>query len=267
MSGWYPMFREDTSNPVLIDDEPFTRAQAWQWLCENAAWKDTRHRVGKVICDVPRGSLFVTQRELQKVWKWRSLHRVQDFLDALQNEGMIGVSNGTEKGSRKGHITICKYTAFHEDENKKGSAKGQERVTKGTIEQVNKEQIPYIKVDDNHIGESTITRLQRVKSLNEYEKQLVDMGVSESLLAEWNAVRSRKKAPRISETVIKSLTRESTIANYTIRKAIEECVARSWVGFKAEWVKTKNQTNEKTSLFHAFETIINGDDQNDYGLN
>ena len=102
MSGWYPMFREDTSNPVLIDDEPFTRAQAWQWLCENAAWKDTRHRVGKVICDVPRGSLFVTQRELQKVWKWRSLHRVQDFLDALQNEGMIGVSNGTEKGVKKG---------------------------------------------------------------------------------------------------------------------------------------------------------------------
>jgi hypothetical protein len=109
MSRWVRTDCEILSHP-LFKPEPFTEREAWLWLITRAAWKDTHHRVGAEMVSVPRGSLFVTLRELQTAWKWVSDKRVRSFLNMLEKNAMIG--RGADAG--KTHITICNYSKYQD---------------------------------------------------------------------------------------------------------------------------------------------------------
>lgn len=80
-------------------------------MLARAAWKDTRHRVGADLVDVPRGSFFCTLRELQSAWGWASDKRVRTFLKRTQAERMADARavNG------KTQITICNYNEYQHD--------------------------------------------------------------------------------------------------------------------------------------------------------
>lgn len=95
---------------ALFQDEPLSEREAWLWLISKAAWKETKHRVGQNVHDVPIGSLFLTLREMQKSWRWKSDKRVRSFLGVLEREGMIELK--TDAG--KTQITICNYTQYQE---------------------------------------------------------------------------------------------------------------------------------------------------------
>jgi len=58
----------------------------------------------------------------------------------------------------------------------------------------------------------------------------------------WDAFVAQRKLSRaaITETVIKSIQRESDKAGWTLEQALSECAARGWRGFKAEWVADKS---------------------------
>lgn len=123
--GWIRIEREIFDHDFFADD-PMSEREAFIWMVARAAFKDTRHRVGSKVLDVPRGSFFATQRELMRAWRWRSLHRVQNFLTRLEEEGMIG----SRTGSGKSHITICNYAEYQAHGVTEGSAGGQPGVTK-----------------------------------------------------------------------------------------------------------------------------------------
>lgn len=107
--SWVRVSRSVFDHPVFAP-EPFTEREAWLWLIANAAWKETQHRVGNAICEVPRGALFVTLRELQLVWRWQSDKRVRGFLDRLENGRMVG--RKTDAG--KTLISICNYEKYQD---------------------------------------------------------------------------------------------------------------------------------------------------------
>ena len=62
--------------------------------------------------------------------------------------------------------------------------------------------------------------------------------------------RKTKKAA-VTESAIKGIEREARKAGWSLEKALIECCARGWVGFKAEWVanqgpqKTQHQLNQE----------------------
>lgn len=55
------------------------------------------------------------------------------------------------------------------------------------------------------------------------------------LLSEWLAVRKKKKAADLTERSFNAIVKESQLAGITIEQAIEECIVRSWITFKADW--------------------------------
>lgn len=106
----------------LFDEEPFTEREAWLWMITKAAWSETRHRVGSKVHVVPVGSFFITLREMQEVFKWKSDKKVRGLLSLLERENMINVK--TDAG--KTQVTICNYSKY-QDAGRSGDAAGTQR--------------------------------------------------------------------------------------------------------------------------------------------
>ena len=64
-------------------------------------------------------------------------------------------------------------------------------------------------------------------------------GVSDSVWQEFKSLRKAKKAP-ITQRAIDAINTEAKKANWTLEKALEECVVRGWQAFKADWVVKPN---------------------------
>jgi hypothetical protein len=62
--------------------------------------------------------------------------------------------------------------------------------------------------------------------------------VEEQVWSDFLALRKAKKAP-MTVTALAGIKREAEKANWSLNRAIDECVSRGWTGFKAEWVAAK----------------------------
>ena len=120
--GWFKVHRGWMENSVFKDD---LERLCWLWLIEKAAWQDTHHNIHGARCDVPRGSLFITQRCIATRFRW-STNKVGRFLSRLENENMIEYK--TEAG--KGQITICNYDKYQHGESKMEAEREQEQTHK-----------------------------------------------------------------------------------------------------------------------------------------
>lgn len=63
--------------------------------------------------------------------------------------------------------------------------------------------------------------------------------ISDSLWGDW---KRHRNAP-FTETALKGFEREAALAGWTLEAAIMEAIERGWQGFKAEWVKEKQNGN------------------------
>ena len=71
-------------------------------------------------------------------------------------------------------------------------------------------------------------------------KLLAPEGVS---LEVWDSFLQQRQKTRavVTETVIKTIQKEADLAGWPLERALAEIVARGWRGFKAEWVKDKQE--------------------------
>ena len=72
-------------------------------------------------------------------------------------------------------------------------------------------------------------------------------GVTESVWNDYLKIRKAAKKP-ITETALKGLVREAGKAGKTLNEALIICCERSWLGFKAEWLKSDVQQVEKVKF-------------------
>jgi len=70
----------------------------------------------------------------------------------------------------------------------------------------------------------------------------IPSGVSPATWSDFLVLRKTKKAP-VTEAAVKGIEREARKAGWSLEKALLECCARGWAGFKAEWVQTEQQKN------------------------
>ena len=63
-------------------------------------------------------------------------------------------------------------------------------------------------------------------------------GVSEQTWADFKKLRLAKRAP-ITARAIEGIAAEAMKAGMTLEAALRECCARGWTGFKADWVRNK----------------------------
>ena len=118
--GYYRMHRGWMEHPAF-GREPFTRALAWCWLIEHAAWSDTTQSVGRHFVRVHRGQLAVAVRYLAEAWGW-SKSSVDRFLKRLESETMIG----TQAGTQFTIVTICNYDRYQSSAEDGGTLVGTE---------------------------------------------------------------------------------------------------------------------------------------------
>jgi len=59
----------------------------------------------------------------------------------------------------------------------------------------------------------------------------------------WDSFLQQRQKTRavVTETVIKTIQKEADLAGWPLERALSEIVARGWRGFKAEWVKDKQE--------------------------
>lgn len=85
--------------------------------------------------------------------------------------------------------------------------------------------------------------------------------VSSQVWGDFELLRKSKKAA-ITKTALNSITNEANKINWTLEQALTEMCARSWQGFKAEWVNNqqqgKNNANTKTRKERLDEATARG---------
>ena len=129
MSGHYRMARRWMDHPAF-GREPFTRAQAWCWLIEMAAWKDRTQNIGKDFILVRRGEYATSVRFLAERWQWTRM-KAQRFLTRLEKHEMIE-KTGTASGTPYTVIRVCNYGKYQASNDEAGQQAGQERDSTGT---------------------------------------------------------------------------------------------------------------------------------------
>lgn len=94
-------------------------------------------------------------------------------------------------------------------------------------------------------NKETIARKARTPSASGIQL-LIDSGISEQVAKDYMQTRKDKNAKTLTATALDAIKREADKASYPLENAIRECVARGWVGFKAEWVnKHQPMQNQK----------------------
>lgn len=83
--------------------------------------------------------------------------------------------------------------------------------------------------------ESLINNHIKPKPKGSYDS-LVPIDVEANVFADFLKIRKAKKSP-MTETALNGLRREATKANLSLNDALKICCERSWVGFKADWLK------------------------------
>lgn len=106
MSGWYRMHRGWQDNPMFAREE-YSKRDAWVWMIERAAWKQTRAKAGGSIVTLERGQFTASIRFMAEAWGWHRA-KVERFLNALKTETMI--ETRTETGQIV--ITVCNYDEY-----------------------------------------------------------------------------------------------------------------------------------------------------------
>ena len=69
------------------------------------------------------------------------------------------------------------------------------------------------------------------------------IGVSDSVWQEFKSLRKAKKAT-LTQRAIDAISSEAQKINWSLEKALEECVVRGWQSFKAEWVVKPNPADK-----------------------
>ena len=69
------------------------------------------------------------------------------------------------------------------------------------------------------------------------------IGVSDSVWQEFKSLRKAKKAT-LTQRAIDAISSEAQKINWSLEKALEECVVRGWQSFKADWVVKPNPADK-----------------------
>ena len=76
--------------------------------------------------------------------------------------------------------------------------------------------------------------------------------ISDEILRDYMEIRKAKRAGKLTQTAFNAIEREAANAGITTEQALQVCIERGWVGFKAEWlardIKVKGHVNKRAAL-------------------
>lgn len=133
MQGWIKLHRKIKDHWLYAESKKFTKFEAWIDLLLEVNHKDNKFLLGNELVEVKRGQTITSIRKLCDRWGW-SNSKVTQYLNLLQNDGMIQV----ESDSKKTVITIVNYEVYQVHEDEKTTQNRHESDTKQTEKHTNK---------------------------------------------------------------------------------------------------------------------------------
>jgi uncharacterized protein YdaU (DUF1376 family) len=146
---------------------------------------------------------------------------LEEFFELVEGTGWI---------NQRADDEIAKYHGKLQAASRAGKASAEKRLNaRSTDVQPNKNQEPIT------IKQETVVKTKPMSPPD---------GVNPAIWADFLVIRKAKKAP-VTAAAIAGIEREARKAQWSLEKALVECCARGWAGFKAEWVN-KEQNQNKT---------------------
>lgn len=232
--------------------EPFSEREAWMWLISKAAWKETKHRIGQNIVEVPIGSVFLTLREMQVTWRWKSDKRVRSFLSMLEREGMIE----TKTDAGKTQVSICNYSRYQEvgrAEDAAGTHGGRTADALKTPEHQNTSSEPNGSVS---VGKARANDLADFKAeLDALDPERLDAIIK----------HRRVKRGQLTGHAAKLFRQDADACGLSLADAVDTCISRNWITVKPEYLAGRQQsrparqaTSPPNEMSAAFDAIASG---------
>ena len=94
---------------------------------------------------------------------------------------------------------------------------------------------------------------QTAKSKLSASDLVTRFGISEQLAADYMTVRKDKKSP-LTETALKNLCEQFSLAGLTVAEGLLKCTQNGWVGFKPQWLE--NQKSSGVSIHDKRSSVI-----------
>lgn len=132
MSGWYAVKRGMLESDLLAPKGPFSRAEAWLWMIENAPYADGEVTIKGKTYPTIRGHVYHSIRFLAAKWRW-SEKQVRVFIDQLVEAGAVE-KIGAQRGARFGaQLRLCNYDKYQLQGRTKGHTQGHKEEQDKTI--------------------------------------------------------------------------------------------------------------------------------------
>jgi uncharacterized protein YdaU (DUF1376 family) len=145
---------------------------------------------------------------------------LEEFFELVEGTGWI---------NQRADDEIAKYHGKLEAASRAGKASAEKRLNaRSTDVQLNKKQEPIT------IKQEPVVKTKPIAPPD---------GVSPATWSDFLVIRKAKKAP-VTAAAIAGIEREARKAHWSLEKALVECCARGWAGFKAEWVNKEQQQNK-----------------------
>lgn len=196
--------------------------------------------------DVLKKQLFIGKR-LEKCW---------NFLEQIE---LISSNNGE---------TFNKQLLNFAGKYKIKKEKNAKRISEWRKNQSVKENVTCYETvtecvrNTDKVKRSKVNR-NKENNINEFnfKNSFLSLGVDENILNDWLKVRKLKKGVD-TETAFNSIKKQIDLSKLTPTECIRTAAAKNWVGFEAEWLKTKG-SNVQTKLDYAptSQDIMNNPDR------
>lgn len=123
MSGWYAVKRGMLESDLLAPKGPFSRAEAWLWMIENAPYADGEVTIKGKAYQTTRGHVYHSIRFLAAKWRW-SEKQVRVFIDQLVGAGAVQKIRAQRGAQFGAQLRLCNYDKYQLAGRTEGRTKG-----------------------------------------------------------------------------------------------------------------------------------------------
>ena len=217
-----------------------TRREAWETMLLLVNYEPSKTMINGTLYECDRGQSLLSIGSWADKFLW-SIKQVRTFFKLLEKDGMIAVE-GLRHTTR---LTICNYGLYQDKGRTEGTTEG---ATEGEQREQQREQQRATIKEGKELKERE--EIKEKESLSpaiaptpsptkppkfDFKAELIKIGVSEQVAADFIAVRRDKKATN-TVTAFNAIHREILKANKPADTCIGYAVERGWKGFKSEWM-------------------------------
>lgn len=201
-----------------------------QHIVREANYKTAAFFDGQKEVDILRGQLCTGRKKLSDE-TGLSQQEVRTAIKILKNCQFLTIES-TKQGSI---ITVCNYEQYQATE---------------------EQEQPTIEPSTNQGPTKGQPLLKNSKEVKKGKKEttppfqalefLIDLGVEKQIASDWLKVRKAKRAAN-TQTAFDTIKREIEKTKKTANEIVKLCVVKSWVGFRADWLKEEEGGSKTAS--------------------